>query len=170
VRGLDYYTGLVFEVDLGTEKAVLGGGRYDSLYQEIGSVDIPSLGFAIGIERLADYLEEKKLLEIDNKIDVFFLVLAVEAYSDVLRWEEKLKRYSLTIDYNLEIRKIKTLPKIIDYYQPRMLVVLGENELKTKKILIKDCQKRQEFLVEKERVIEWIIDYLEKKNNSHRKI
>jgi len=60
----------------------------------------------------------------------------------------------LTIDYNLEIRKIKTLPKIIDYYQPRMLVVLGENELKTKKILIKDCQKRQEFLVEKERVIE----------------
>jgi len=60
----------------------------------------------------------------------------------------------LIIDYNLEIRKAKTLSKIIDYYQPRLLVILGENDLKVKKILIKDCQNRQEFLVEKEKVVE----------------
>ena len=64
MRGLDYYTGLVFEVSLGENKALLGGGRYDKLYQEIGNVNISALGFAIGIERLADYLEEKKILEI----------------------------------------------------------------------------------------------------------
>ncbi|CAG8505073.1 2055_t:CDS:2, partial [Cetraspora pellucida] len=66
VRGLDYYTGLVFEIDLGTEKAILGGGRYDNLYQEIGGVDVPALGFAIGIERLVDYLEEKKILKTEQ--------------------------------------------------------------------------------------------------------
>ncbi|CAG8578725.1 8691_t:CDS:2, partial [Scutellospora calospora] len=148
VRGLDYYDGVVFEVDLGTEmrkclteqipsitegqKAILGGGRYDKLYQEIGGIDAPALGFAIGIERLADYLEKKNLLKVDNK--------------------EELAKFSLVIDYNLEIRKIKTLPKIIDYYQPRILIMLGEKELKDKKILIKDCQKGQNFLVEKEKL------------------
>src|SRR4051812_29385018 len=62
VRGLDYYTGLIFEVDLGTEKALLGGGRYDKLYQKIGNIDFPAIGFAIGIERLVDYLEKEDLI------------------------------------------------------------------------------------------------------------
>lgn len=96
VRGLDYYTGLVFEIDLGTEtrkhsaekipsiaggqKAILGGGRYDNLYQEIANIKAPAIGFAVGIERLADYLEEKKLLKIDNGVDIFFSVIVPEAY------------------------------------------------------------------------------------------
>ncbi|CAG8791017.1 18778_t:CDS:2, partial [Racocetra persica] len=51
VRGLDYYTGLVFEIDLGEEKAVLGGGRYDQLFQQLGGIALPAAGFAIGIDR-----------------------------------------------------------------------------------------------------------------------
>ncbi|CAI2162887.1 17011_t:CDS:2 [Funneliformis geosporum] len=132
LRGLDYYTGLVFEVDLGTEKAILGGGRYDSLYQEIGNINLPAIGFAVGIERLVDYLEEKKLLKIDHK---------------------ELAQFSLTMDYNSEVKKMKHLAKIIDYYQPKLLIILGEKELKSGKILIKDCQQRQEFLVEKEKLV-----------------
>ncbi|CAG8833023.1 33234_t:CDS:1, partial [Racocetra persica] len=84
VRGLDYYTGLIFEIDLGTEKAILGGGRYDNLYQEIGGVDVPALGFAIGIERLAEYLEEKKILKTEQAVDIFFLAMTTEAYPDIL--------------------------------------------------------------------------------------
>jgi len=66
----------------------------------------------------------------------------------------------LTIDYNPEIRKIKNLAKIIDYYRPQLLIILGEKELETKKVLIKDCHKRQDFLVEKERLVEWVVDNL----------
>jgi len=161
VRGLDYYTGLIFEVDLGTEKALLGGGRYDKLYQELGGINAPAAGFAIGIERLVDYLE-KELLKVNNKVDIFFFTSSAEAYLDIFVWKEELTKFPLTIDYNLEIRKIKTLSKIIDYYQPKILVILGEKELKSKKIVIKDCQKRQEFLVEKEKVVKWIINYLQK--------
>jgi histidyl-tRNA synthetase len=65
-----------------------------------------------------------------------------------------LKKYPLILDYNLEVKKLKNLSKIVDYYQPKMLVILGEKELKSGKILIKDCQKRQEFLVEKKMIIE----------------
>lgn len=80
VRGLDYYTGLVFEVDLGTEKAILGGGRYDNLYQETGNINAPAVGFAIGIERLANYLESSQLLEVNKSVDVFFLATSPEVY------------------------------------------------------------------------------------------
>jgi histidyl-tRNA synthetase len=152
VRGLDYYTGLVFEVDLGTEKALLGGGRYDNLYQNLGDINAPAVGFAIGIERLADYLESSQLLEINKSVDVFFLATSPEVYLDILVWKKELEKYPLVVDYNPEVRKIKSLPKIIDYYQPKILIVLGEQEPQNKKILIKDCQKRQEFLVEKEKV------------------
>ncbi|CFW93128.1 Histidine--tRNA ligase [endosymbiont DhMRE of Dentiscutata heterogama] len=160
VRGLDYYTGLVFEVDLGTEKAILGGGRYDNLYREIGGINAPAIGLAIGIERLVDYLTEKKLLKIDNKVDIFFLAVVPESYIDILAWKEELKKCPLIMDYNPEIKTLKSLAKIIDYYQPKILIIVGERELKSGKIAIKDCQKRQDFLVEKEKLIEWISNYL----------
>ena len=51
---------------------------------------------------------------------------------------EKLTKYSLRSEYNLEIKKVKDLVKIIDYYQPKLAVILGEKELKNRKILIKD--------------------------------
>lgn len=159
VRGLDYYTGLVFEVDLGTEKAVLGGGRYDNLYQEIGDKNIPALGFAIGIERLVDFLEEKKILEIKNYVDVFFFVCNSSAYLDIFLWKEALANYQLIIDYNLEVRKSKALPKIIEHYQPQLLVIIGEKETEVNKILIRDCLKKTDFFVEKKIAIEWILDY-----------
>ena len=142
----------------------MGGGRYDKLYQEIGEVNIPALGFAIGIERLVDYLEtsglSSKLLANFNKVDVFFFLSVPEFYPEVLEWKEKLKKYSLTIDYNHETRKLKSLYKIIIYYQPWLLIVLGEKELKTEKILIKDCLEKKEFFVEKKELIKWIIDKL----------
>jgi len=59
VRGLDYYTGIVFELLLveNSEKSViLGGGRYDSLFQRLGGVNFPAAGFALGVDRLVNYL------------------------------------------------------------------------------------------------------------------
>lgn len=159
VRGLDYYTGLVFEVDLGTEKAILGGGRYDNLYQEIGDKNASALGFAIGIERLADFLEEKKMLEIKSCVDIFFFACDSIAYLDILSWRDSLANYQLIVDYNLEVRKIKTLPKIVEHYQPQLLIVLGKKETEINKILVRDCLKKTDFFVEKKIIIEWIIDY-----------
>jgi len=165
VRGLDYYTGLVFEVSLGENKALLGGGRYDKLYQEIGNFDAPALGFAIGIDRLINYLEtsglSSKLLADFNKIDVFFFLSAPEFYPEVLEWKEKLKKYSLTIDYNLETRKLKNFSKIINYYQPRLLIILGERELETKKILVKDCSEKKDLLIEKKELVKWIVKQID---------
>ena len=59
VRGLDYYTGTVFEFtvdDLGAQNAVIGGGRYDNLIKDLGGRDLPAIGFALGIDRLAEII------------------------------------------------------------------------------------------------------------------
>ena len=57
VRGLDYYDGLVFEVYLNQNKnAILGGGRYNQLFKNLGNIDIPASGFALGIDRLVNFL------------------------------------------------------------------------------------------------------------------
>lgn len=164
VRGLDYYTGIVFEVNIEGEKALLGGGRYDNLYQEIGNINSPAIGFAMGIERLVDYLEtpglSSKLLKNYNRVDIFFLVSILDFYLDVLGWKTELEKYLLVIDYNLEVRKLKRFTKIIDYYQPRLIIVLGEKELKSEKLSIKDCQENKEFLINKNELTKWISEYL----------
>lgn len=57
VRGLDYYTGIVFELSLTDDpQVILGGGRYDKLFQQLGGVDLPAAGFALGVDRLVNYL------------------------------------------------------------------------------------------------------------------
>jgi histidyl-tRNA synthetase len=81
---LDYYTGLVFEINLDSEKAVLGGGRYDQLFQQLGGVDLPAAGFAIGIDRLVNYCEKNQLLKIKSQVDIFFLLLDMAIFPLVL--------------------------------------------------------------------------------------
>lgn len=167
VRGLDYYTGIVFEVNIETEKALLGGGRYDNLYQELGEFDLPAIGFAIGIDRLVDYLEtlpaSLELLKINNNIDIFFLIAEQNFYLEVLNWKKELEKLPLKIEYNLEIKKLKNLAKIINHYRPKLMIILGEKELKSNKVFIKDCEKKQEFFIDKEQLIKWITNYFQKK-------
>jgi len=169
VRGLDYYTGLVFEVDLGTKKAILGGGRYDYLYQAVADREIPALGFAFGIERLIDYLEtsqpRSELLKITQKVDVFFLTSIAEFYPNILTWKKELVNYPWIVDYNLEVKDLTNLPKIIAHYQPRLLIALGTKEWQSGKIVIKDWQKREEFEVKKAEVAKWITNYLKVSKN-----
>ncbi len=74
VRGLDYYTGVVFEMHLkglGAQSAVMGGGRYDALVSELGGPDLPAVGFACGIERLILALEDLGTASAGNDVDVF---------------------------------------------------------------------------------------------------
>jgi len=91
--------------------------------------------------------------------DILFLILDKSAYLLVLGWKEKLSQNYLTI-CNLEIKKIKNILKNINYYSPQLVIMVGKNELETGKILIKDCQRKQEFSADKEELVSWIYSYL----------
>jgi len=161
VRGLDYYTGLVFEVKLMDKNAILGGGRYDELIGKIGDKSLAAAGFAIGIDRLVNYLLDN-FINNSTSIDIFFLALTEQAFPLIFTLQKKLKKYNYVSDYNLTIKKIKNPFKVLDYYLPRLTIIIGEEELKSDKILIKDCQKKKDFFVDSKKLIKWIDQYLTK--------
>ena len=160
VRGLDYYTGLVFEIYLANtdqQSALLGGGRYDKLFQRLSGQDLPAAGLALGIDRLIDFLS------LDNKpnLDILFLMLDYEAYLSVSTWRENLSQ-KYKIVSNLEVNKVKNLFKSINYYSPKLAIIVGKKELEEKKILVRDCQTKQDFLVSEEELVNWVSSYLSK--------
>jgi len=97
VRGFDYYTGTVFEMNcdaLGAQSAVMGGGRYDNLVKELGGADIPAVGFACGMERLALVLEdgESELGAMPGAVRVYVVAPGEDTVSRALTYAEKLRR------------------------------------------------------------------------------
>jgi histidyl-tRNA synthetase len=136
VRGLDYYTGLVWEVRIGEENSFLGGGRYDNLYEKIGAIDLPSAGFAIGIDRLVNYCEEKQILRTKNGLDLFLIANREGDYKKILEWTPILRK-KCSVEYNLKLNKKISIGKIISSYKPKLIVSIEKNS----KILFLDCNK-----------------------------
>ncbi|ADL08114.1 histidine--tRNA ligase [Thermosediminibacter oceani] len=142
VRGLDYYTKTVFEIiskDLGAQSTVCGGGRYDHLVEECGGPPTPAAGFGIGIERLIMVLEANGLLDIPPiQMDVFIAVLD-ETYRDYglkLLYRLRMAGFSAETDY--VGRSLKAQMKYADKIPSKYAFIIGEDEVKTGIITVKD--------------------------------
>lgn len=156
VRGLDYYTHTVFEFitpDLGSQGTILAGGRYDNLYSNLSNVDIPAIGYAAGVERLAQIMIDKNLLQNNIKrcvilpLDDSKIMYAYEVAS-LLR-QGKINCYT---DYNGKIAK--RLRKA-DQNNVEYAIILGDNELNKRKINIKNLNTGKEDLLDFEKVLDW---------------
>lgn len=161
VRGLDYYTGIVFEIYWKKDNdqlALGGGGRYDNLFQQLGGKNLPAAGFALGIDRLANLVS----LEINHSPDVLFLGLELASYPLIINWRTKLCQKYQTV-CNLKIAQAKEVFKSINYYSPKITVIVGKKELKEKKILVRDCQEKKDFLINEEKLVSWILECLSNK-------
>jgi histidyl-tRNA synthetase len=148
VRGLDYYSGLVFEWTtdkLGAQSAICAGGRYDTLVENLGGQKTPAIGFGIGMERLLLLLKELGKLPINtSKADVFFVldntfVHQSMAIVDGIRDEFK----NLTIDMDLKVGSIKSQFKKADKSGAKIAIVIGKEELLNKVATIKDLKKNE---------------------------
>ena len=101
VRGLAYYTGVVFEVfdRSGEFRAIAGGGRYDTLLKNLGDVDLPALGFGMGDMVLGEILKAKNLLSEKDKPFGVQIVIADELYrADAMKILQDIRRYRLFVD------------------------------------------------------------------------
>jgi histidyl-tRNA synthetase len=104
VRGLAYYTGIVFELfDAGkTLRAICGGGRYDSLLQELGGVELPALGFGMGDVVLSELLKEKATLPTaGTSVDVFLAFITQDDIPHLLALAHQLRDAGLRVEYPL---------------------------------------------------------------------
>lgn len=142
VRGLDYYTKTTFEFDhplLGAQSGIGGGGRYDGLMAELGGQNLSGIGFGIGVDRtlLAARAEGLALRE-DSFIDVYFVPLGSQAKYETVRMVAELRLNGVRTDMAYGDRGLKGAMKTADKLGVRFVVVIGDGEIETKKILIKE--------------------------------
>jgi len=153
VRGLDYYTGPVFEVThpkLGGQDALAAGGRYDNLVKEFGGPDVGAAGFAIGMERLILALGDKQM-NISQPTVLYIATLGNNARTEGIKLREKLinllnKIHNLncTIYLNLEEASPKSQMRSADKRGAKITLILGDDEIKAKKVTIKDMIKGEQ--------------------------
>ena len=149
VRGLDYYNQTVFEWKtalLGSQDTVLGGGRYDNLVQELGGKSCPAVGFSIGLERLILLLQEQSELNIEINLDIYFICLSEGSAEEAIMYSEKLKNEfpSLRIKTNLGFESANSQFKKADKSGAKIALILGKEELESKKISYKDLRTKSD--------------------------
>ena len=148
VRGLDYYTRTVFEFtsnSLGAQDALLGGGRYDNLVQDLGGKVVPGIGFAAGIERLLLILESEKYNFKKHTPDIYFICIEQDAIQVMLSLSKKLREKNYTVVFDLLRRSLKAQMREANKFKVRYVIIIGEEELAHKKVTIKDLQKKAQY-------------------------
>jgi histidyl-tRNA synthetase len=143
VRGLAYYTGIVFELfDAGrTLRAICGGGRYDNLLDALGEVQMPAVGFGMGDVVLGELLKDKDLLPVEvSSIDAFLAFITPEDLPHVLALARQLRDAGLRVEYALSPQAVGKQLKLADSRNARLAVVIGPDERKRDEIMIKDLR------------------------------
>ena len=147
VRGLDYYNQTVFEWKtdlLGSQDTILGGGRYDNLVEELGGKSCPAIGFSIGLERLILLLKDRDKINVESNLDIYFICFSQSSVEEAIMYSEKLKNKfpSLRIKTNLGLESASSQFKKADKSGAKIALILGEEELDSKKISFKDLRTK----------------------------
>jgi histidyl-tRNA synthetase len=133
VRGLDYYTGTVFEftVDsIGAQSTVCGGGRYDGLLSSIGGPEMPAVGFGMGITRLIQALKDEDLVpEFKTGCDVYIAPLGENASLPAFVLVQELKKLGIAAETDICGRSLKAQMKYADKAGASYVIVVGDDEI-----------------------------------------
>ncbi|MFI6282495.1 histidine--tRNA ligase [Streptomyces sp. NPDC050988] len=151
VRGLDYYTRTTFEFvhdGLGSQSAVGGGGRYDGLSEMIGGPALPSVGWALGVDRTVLALEaEGVVLELPASTSVFAVPLGDEARRVLFRVVTELRRNGVAADFSYGGKGLKGAMKNANRSGARYTVVAGERDLAEGVVQLKDMESGEQVPV-----------------------
>ncbi len=150
VRGLDYYTGLVFEVfdKKGELRAICGGGRYDELVELFGGEEVPAVGFAIGdavieeLMRREDVWPKEKL-----KTDVYVLPVSKSVGEEATEIVRELRGEGLVVETDLKDRNVSAQLNYANYIGAEKVIIVGERDLDEGKVTVKEMESGEEELV-----------------------
>lgn len=151
VRGLDYYNRTVFEIksnNLGSQNAVCGGGRYDSLVRNLGGDDTPAVGWAMGMERLNSLLPPVE----PKKLDAY---IVSNSPAEAFALAEELRAAGKSVEFDLSNKKftkqLEKAGKVSDF-----ALILGEDEIKSNTVSVKDLRTSQQTTVNRSEVLSQI--------------
>jgi histidyl-tRNA synthetase len=160
VRGLDYYTKTVFEIKaagLGSQDTICGGGRYDGLIEELGGRPTPGIGFGSGIERIALAMQQIGLpAPQDPAPGVMVAYLGETAKLAALRLVEELRAADVGALLAFGDRSLKAQLKSADKAGVAYAVILGEEELKAGRALVREMASSQQTEVPLEAIVGWV--------------
>lgn len=152
VRGLDYYNGTVFEVaakGVSSKEVIAGGGRYDLLLKEIGDVDSSAFGFGGGMERLISTLEKQGVeMPVLKRTRIAVIPTEETAASPAFSFAQSIRQADMISEY-IPLGKRK-LGKLLDALQRsgyRLAVLIGENELASGQVSVKDLENRSQMTI-----------------------
>jgi histidyl-tRNA synthetase len=154
VRGLDYYTSTIFEIktaagDLGAQNTICGGGRYDRLVESLGGPRVPALGFGLGIERTLLAMTEAAE-SFEPALAVFFASMDPAALAYALPLAHQLRRAGVRVEIEHRTSSLKSLGsqlKRANKLKARLAVIVGENEMTSGQLTVKDLAKGQQHVV-----------------------
>lgn len=166
VRGLDYYTHTVFEVEasvegFGSQNVLCGGGRYDNLVETLGGPKTSGVGFAMGIERLMTALDYEKVdLPLIDAIDCYIIPMsenekdfAIEICNDL-----RLNGFITEIDYNN--RNLKNNFKNADRFNSKFIIIIGEEEKNSNVLTVKNNGTKEEYKINIDNLIDFLDEQL----------
>ena len=158
-RGLDYYTGIVFEVyvpELGAQKQICGGGSY-SLVKVFGGQEVESTGFALGFDRLMNAVEEL-VGKTDKKshLDIFVAPISDDVSAKAFEITQTLRRNDIKADVDLNSKKFKKLMNYADKIKVPKIAIVGAKDLENNQITIKDMESGKQELVDLDNIVNYI--------------
>jgi histidyl-tRNA synthetase len=151
MRGLDYYTGIVFEGfdrSLSNRRALFGGGRYDNLIGLFGKTQVSGIGFGLGDVVLMDFLAENALLPTAKASCDFYVTLSDETFiSEAQKISKILREKNFSVSMSLKVSAFKAQLKAADRSGARFAILFGEEEWKEKKIILRDLKTSSQKLL-----------------------
>ncbi|MBI4419992.1 MAG: ATP phosphoribosyltransferase regulatory subunit [Gemmatimonadetes bacterium] len=144
VRGLAYYTGIVFEL-FDTQqslRAICGGGRYDGLLGALGGVDLPAVGFGMGDVVLGELLKARGLpAAASRRLDAFLVAVTMEDLPTVLGLAHRLRDRGLSVEFGLREQTIAKQLKIAASRAARRAILVGPDERQKNEVVVRDMER-----------------------------
>lgn len=151
VRGLDYYNHTIFEFITTIDKSELticAGGRYDSLVEYFGGPETAGFGFGLGLERLLLVLDKQGIeLPVEESLDVYIAVLGAGANGKALELVQAIRYQGFKAERDYLGRKIKAQFKSADTFKAKTVITLGESEVESGQVNVKNNATREEVTV-----------------------
>lgn len=148
VRGLDYYTRTVFEVQPeaeGAQSTLGGGGRYDGLIEQLGGKPTPGVGFATGLERIVLNLKKQEIaVPAPQSVSIFIAYVGDEAKDEVIRLASQLRRAGIGAATSVGGKSLKAQLRQANNLGASYAVIIGDEELHTKTILLRNMARGEQ--------------------------
>lgn len=166
VRGLDYYTHTVFEIQsqsdaLGSQSTIVGGGRYNHLVEQLDGPDTPAVGFAFGAERLLLALEGSPIWQEERGIHAYFISIDNIFENGGLSIVQDLRLGGLLVDYDFLNRSLKAQFKQADRLKTKFYLIYGEEEARHSLVNVKDAASGEQEAVAIDKLYTYIISKLQ---------